>query len=134
MSGLEVVGAVVNAVQLVGVLKQILAFISQQHGATERTRAQAAQAENLVDIVTEIHQKPEFQTPTIRSAVNRCLQQAEALLRELKVLTPDNNTKRTAKYRKAWQRSMRNTAIQEIFSSLEREKSTILLCIESINK
>jgi hypothetical protein len=134
MSGLEILGAVAGALQLAGVLKQILTLISWPHGTMEEFQAQAAQTQGLIDIVTEIHRKPEFQTPEINAAVNRCLEEAQSILATLNAQISDDRMKKATKSWKVLRGLMRNTIVKEAFALLERQKSTISLCIQSINR
>ena len=137
MSGLEIFGALASAIQLADACLQITAFISNLYSkvreAPETIRTRIAQIEQLIEIAKLVEHNTALQTPLIGSVLKRCLEDAGSLLEILKKLDSDASAGRAVKYWKALGGVTKEKRILAICERLEERKSSLALCIASIN-
>ena len=137
MSGLEILGAVAGAVQLADVCAQVITFISDLYskvrGAPETIRARIAQIEQLIKIAKLIENNAALQTPLVHSIIAKCLEDTGSLLKILKKLDTDGSATRAVRYWKALGGVTKEKQILAICERLEERKSSLALCVASIN-
>jgi hypothetical protein len=133
MSGLEVLGALASAVQLADACLKVAAFISDLRDAPKTIRTRIAQIERLTEIATLIQHNSSLQTPLVDSVLGTCLEDANNLLGILKKLDTDTSVGKVVKYWKTLGGVTKEKRILGIFERLEERKSSLLLCVGSIN-
>jgi hypothetical protein len=133
MAGLEVLGALASAVQLVDACVKVTAFISDLNDAPEKIRTRIPQIQRLIEIATLIQHNSSLQTPLIGSVLAKCLDDANSLLDILKKLDIEVTTGKFVKYWKALVSVTKEKQILGICQRLEEGKSSLALCIGSIN-
>jgi hypothetical protein len=87
----------------------------------------------LVDLATLIKQNPTLQTPSIVASLrtcNRCIQELQQILEKIAVGVSDSKWKRL---RKSFEAVLKEKGVIELFANLEREKSSLVLCIAEID-
>jgi hypothetical protein len=137
MDPLTVLGAVAAATQLVEQGIKITQFLGELYSkvqdAPESVRKQLVHVEQLIDIARLIIQSPSLQEESVVSILRTCLRQAadiQNLLKKVSVVDKDGQLK---KIRKAFAAVMKEKEIDALFDNLEREKSSLALCIQEIN-
>jgi hypothetical protein len=137
MSGLEVLGAVSGAVQLVeaglGIIKLLHILCSTLHDAPTSMKRRTVQVEHLIQVARVIEQNPSLQTTLIKSLLLNCVGKSKELECILAHLTASLDAGKVEKYWKALGGVMKEKRISDLCKSLEEEKSAIVLCIASIN-
>lgn len=137
MSGLEVLGAVAGAIQLVdaslGIIKLLTTICSTLHDAPESINRRAIQLELLVEIARLIQKNPSLQTPLISSLLMNCIDKANELQHILAKFTAKLNSGKIERYWKALGGVIKENKISELCKGLEEEKSALVLCICSID-
>lgn len=135
MSGLEVLGAVASAVQLaqvsLAVAVSLQSLISRIRDARDILQVRLQQIESLIAIANIISSKPQLQTPEIHGAVQRCLKEIETLKAAL--AGPAGTAGRLKRWRHVFGGLVMEDRIVEIMARLEKEKSALILCINTID-
>jgi hypothetical protein len=136
MSGLEVLGVLASAAQLANTCLKITNFATDQftrvRGAPETIRKRLAEIEQLIEIVRLIEDNPTLQTPLITSVLATCHGDADQLLDILKIdIQP--TVGKVAKYWKALEGVTKEKGILAICERLQEKKSSLTLCIASVN-
>jgi hypothetical protein len=111
-------------VLLVDACLKVTAFISDLYDAPEKIRTRIAQIEQLIS---------SLQTPLIDSVLVKCLDDANSLLDILKKLDTDVSAGKVVKYWKVLRGVTKKKRILGICERLEEGKSSLALCIGSIN-
>jgi hypothetical protein len=140
MSGAEVLGilgGLAAASQFAQQSLKVINFISDLDGkvrdAPESIRKQAVQVEQLVDIARLIEHNPSLQTDAIILILQSCQDEAQQLLNILwRVLAAAGDGK-VKRLWKAVDGITREKKILEHLSKLEREKTSLALCIATID-
>ena len=134
---ITILGAAVAASQLLQQGFQITRFIcelySKVQDAPESIRKQVMQIEQLIDLARLILQNPSLQTASVASILSTCLRSAaevQEILKKIYATTKDGQLK---KVRIALMVVMKEKEILALFNSLEREKSSLTLCIHEID-
>lgn len=141
MSGVEVLsflGTLAAASQLVEQSIKVVNFISdlytKVHDAPESIKEQIVQIEQLVGIATLIRQIPSLQTDySVASSLHRCQNEAKELIDiflKLSVVPGDGKAK---KLRKTLDWISKEKKILGHLRKLEQEKSSLVLCIATID-
>jgi len=137
MSGLEVVGALAAASQLVEQSLQIIIYISDLYkrvrDAPESIRKQSIQVEQLIDITRLIEHNPPLQTVLVDSILENCLRITEELQEILARVSTTAGDGRVRKVWKALEGVTREKRILALLAKLEQEKSALVLCINAID-
>lgn len=132
MSGVETLGVIASATQLAAYSIKIVLHFDQIYTkvreTSSRMRGHLNEINQLIEITTLIEQHKSLRTPIIHSQLQKTLLEAESLYSILKEVT--------TKYSdhpiwRCWV-FLRGSVEEKIFSSLtklEREKSTLTLCI-----
>lgn len=137
MSGLEVLGALAAASQLVEQGLKIALFLSELYkkvqDAPESIRKQAVQIEQLVDICRLIESNRSLQTAAVASILRTCLLEVgnlQDILRKISVAAHDGKAKQLWK---AIDGATREKKINTLFGKIEQQKSSLTLCIQAID-
>lgn len=137
MAGVEVLGALAAASQLAEQSLQIAIFISNLYSkvrdAPESIRKQSVQLEQLIDIAKLIEHNPPLQTDLVGSILRNCVGEVEKLQ---EILTNISTAAGDGKVRKLWKALdgvAKEKRILALLANLEREKSSLALCIKTID-
>ena len=137
MSGLEVVGALASAIQLAETCLKITIFandlFTRVHGAPEVIRTRITQIGQLTEIARLIEHNLSLQTPLIESVLGTCSKDATSLWDTLNKLDTPATAGKTVKYWKALVGATKENKIIRICERLEYSKSSLILCIASVN-
>jgi hypothetical protein len=136
-SGLDVLGAVAAASQLAEQCLKIISLISELYikirDAPESMRKDAVQIQQLVDITRLIEKTTSLQTALVDSILRVCVTEATEVIRILNkacVAVGEGHVK------KLWRAAFgltKERAILAHFAKLEQGKSTLALCIATID-
>jgi N-terminal domain on NACHT_NTPase and P-loop NTPases len=136
MAGVEVLGALAAASQLAEQGLRIAVFISELYvkvrDAPESIRRQSIQIQQLIDIAKLIEHTPPLQTTSVESILRNCVGEAEKLQEILGKVSTAAGDGRVKKMWKALDVVAKEKMINILFTRLEREKSSLVLCIETI--
>ena len=121
------------AVQIVETAISIVDFFKKLKDAPELVRKQNAHVEQLIDIARLIAQNTSLQTDVTARILGSCLQAVEELQGRLKKGTSNSADGTPAKIYKALLSTMNGKNVQTILSQLERDKSSLMLCIQEID-
>ena len=137
MAGVEVLGTLTAASQLIEQGLKIALFISDLYSkvrdAPESIRKQSVQVEQLIDIAGLIKRNPQLQTAFVECTLRNCVDQAEELQEILGKISTAAGDGRARKLWKALDGVIKEKRILALFAKLEREKSSLALCIETID-
>ena len=137
MSGLEVLGALAAASQLVEQGLKITIFISGLYkkiqGAPESIRKQVIQIEQLVDVSRLIEKNQSLQTGEITSILKECLVEVNHLRDILSKITLEVGDGKVKQLWKAIDGVMKEKKINALFEELEQQKSSLTLCIQAVD-
>jgi len=137
MAGVEVLGALAAASQLTEQSLKIAVIISDLYSkvrdAPESIRKQSVQVEQLIDIARRIKDNPPFQTALVESILCNCVGEAEKLQEILRKISTAAGDGRVKKLWKALDGVAKEKRILALFAKLEREKSSLALCIGTID-
>lgn len=137
MAGVEVLGALAAASQLTEQSLKIAIIISdlysKVHDAPESIRKQSLQVEQLIDIARLIKHNPPLQTALVESILRNCVGEAEKLREILGKISTAAGDGRVRKLWKALGGVVKEKRILALFAKLEQEKSSLALCIETID-
>jgi len=137
MAGVEVLGALAAASQLTEQSLKIAIIISDLYlkvrDAPESIRKQSVQVEQLIDIAKLIKHNPPLQTALVESILRNCVGEAEKLQEILGKISTAAGDGRVRKLWKALDGVAKEKRILALFAKLEQEKSSLALCIETID-
>lgn len=138
MSGIEVLGVLAAASQLaeqgLKITGAIYDLYKKVRDAPESIRQQSVQVEQLIDIAKLIESNPSLQTDSISSILSSCTNEAKDVLKILQGVTPARETHKLEKRWKALAAVSMQKRILAHFAKLEQGKSTLALCIETIDR
>jgi hypothetical protein len=131
MAGVEVFGALAAASQLTEQGLKITIFIYDLYAkirdAPESIRKQSVQVEQLIDIARLVKHNPTLQTVLVESILRNCVAEAEKLH---EILGKISTAAKDGRVRKLWKAL---DGMATLFAKLEQEKSSLALCIETID-
>jgi hypothetical protein len=136
MSGIEVFATLASAVQLAQTCLNITIFaidlFSRVRGAPETIRKRIAEIEQFIEIARLIEDEPTLQTPLIGSILATCHRDADQLLEILKEIDTQPTAGKVGKY---WKFLVvtKEKRILAICERLQQKKSSLILCITSVN-
>ena len=137
MAGVEVLGALAAASQLTEQSLKIAIIISDLYlkvrDAPESIRKQSVQVEQLIDIAKLIKHNPPLQTALVKSILRNCVGEAEKLREILGKISTAAGDGRVKKLWKALDGVAKEKRILALFAKLEQEKSSLALCIGTID-
>jgi hypothetical protein len=130
MAGVEALGALAAASQLTEQSLKIAFIISDLY---LKIGEQSVQVEQLIDIVRLIKHNPPLQTTLVESILRNCVGEAEKLQEILGKISTAAGDGRVRKLWKALDGVAKEKRILALFAKLEQEKSSLALCIETID-
>lgn len=137
MAGVEVLGALAAASQLTEQGLKIVIFISDLYSkvrdAPESIRKQSVQVEQLINIAKLIEHNPSLQIDSVGSILRNCTGEAEKVKDILENISTAAGDGKARKLWKALDGVAKEKRILALFANLEREKSSLALCIETID-
>ena len=137
MAGVEVLGVLAAASQLTEQSLKIANIISDLYSkvrdAPESIRKQSVQVGQLIEIARQIKQNPSLQTALVESILRNCVGEAEKLQEILERISIAAEDGRVRKLWKALDGVGKEKRILALFAKLEQEKSSLVLCIETID-
>lgn len=132
-----IIGAAAAASQLLQQGVQMAKFIcelySKVQDAPESIRKQVMQIEQVTDLARLIVQNTSLHTASVASILSTCMRtaaQVQGILKKVSATTKDGQLK---KVQKALTAVMKEKEILSLFNNLEREKSSLTLCIHEID-
>ena len=138
MTGLEVLGALVAASQLVDQGLKITIAISDLYSkirdTPETIQRQSLQVDQLIDIANLIKQNPSLQTHLVDAILRTCTAEAAKLPSILAKVSATTDDGRIKKAWKAVDGASKEKIILVLFAKLEQGKSSLALCIETIDR
>ena len=138
MSGVEVLGALAAASQLaeqgLKITGAIYDLYRKVRDAPESIRQQSVQVEQLIDIAKLIKKNPSLQTDPVSSILKSCSNEARDLLHILRGVTPAGGAYRPENIWRALAAVSKEKTIVAHLANLERGKSALALCIETIDR
>ena len=137
MYGLEVIGAIAAAGQLIEQGTKIVRFVSDLYSkiqnAPESIRGQVVQVEQLIDISRLIERNPSLQTNAVASILRTCLLDAKKLHEILGKLSISAQDGKAKKIWKALDGLTKEKKIDALFQNLEQQKSSLALSIQAVD-
>lgn len=133
MTGLEVLGAFAAASQLAQQGVQILSFLRGIRGVPESISKKSVQLERLLDITELVKENPALQTPLIDSILSKCVVETRTLQGILEKVTVDVTDGRIKKLWKSLEGTIKEKQVLSSFAKLEQEKSSLALCIQTVD-
>lgn len=133
MSGLEIFGAVAAAAQLIEKGIKFVNWCSNVRDAPESISKHIVQVEHLIEVAKLVEQNQPLQTVTIESALRQCLTKATTLLETLSKNCVNTGDGKFIKWKKAIAGAAKEKEILALLADLEREKSSLSLCISTID-
>jgi hypothetical protein len=133
----EVLGVVAAASQLTEQGLKIAIFISELYSkvrdAPESIRKQSLQIGQLIDIAMLIKHNLKLQTVLVESILRNCVGEAEELQEILEKMSVAAGDGRVRKLWKALDGVIKEKRILALLAKLEWDKSSLMLCIETID-
>ena len=133
MTGLEVLGALAAASQLAQQSVQILTFLRRIRDVPESIRKQSVQLEQLLDITKLVKENPALQTPLIDSILSKCVVESRTLQGILEKVTADVTDGKIKKLWRNLEGMAKEKQVLSSFAKLEQEKSSLALCIQTVD-
>ena len=137
MAGVEVISAFAVATQFAAHGLQIVIFISDLYSKVrdvpESIRKQSGQLEQLIGITKLIARNPLLQTELVESILQTCVGEVRELQQILANISTAAGDGAVRKVWKALDGITKEERILALFSNLEREKSSLALCVEAID-
>ena len=135
MSGIEVIGLIASATQLIRYTGDIIDYTQSififLKGSTRRFGQHREHLEALISAVEVIRQTPSLQTQLIRHLVEVLLRRTENIRAVLRRYTIDFSQKLLKRFRTALSAHKAQEQILEDLCALRRDKSSLLLGITS---
>jgi hypothetical protein len=101
--------------------------------APDTIRKQTAQVEQLINLARLIIQTPSLQKDSIASVLGTCLRTAEQCLASLKKEFMTDKDGKLKKAQKLFSALLKEKEIGRVFDDLEKEKTSLILCITAID-
>ena len=137
MSGLEVIGVVASASQLVRYILEIIDYTQTiwifTKGASCPFQQHREHLESLISAIRTIRQTPSLQKPVIENHLKALLKITEPLCAALRRYSTDLPRSPVRKFLAALQAGKTEVQILKDLASLERQKSNLSLCISSLH-
>jgi hypothetical protein len=133
MAGVEILGALAAASQLTEQGLKIADLYAKIRDAPESIRKQSVQVEQLIEIAKLVKHNPPLQTALVESILRNCVSEAEKLLEILGKISTAAGDGRVKKLWKTLDGVTKEKRILALFANLEREKSSLAVCIEAID-
>ncbi len=133
MSGVEIFRAVAAAAHLTEQGLKIVNLYSKIRDAPESLRKHFESLDQLVEIAKLVKDNQSLQTATVESTLRQCLDQATALQETLSKMCVDPMDGKAMKWKKAFAGIAKEKEILALLAGLEREKSSLVLSISTID-
>jgi hypothetical protein len=138
MDPLTILGAVVGAGQLVQqsfiIIKFLSDLCSDLADAPEKIRQHGEQIKQLLDLFHLFLQTPSLQKDSIAALLTTCVQRAARFQKRLIKLIVSDGENRAIKWKKSFQFVMADKKLALILTELERDKSSLILGIQQIDR
>ncbi len=138
MDPLSILGATAAASQLLqqgaNITKFLWGLYSKMKDSPATIRRQIIQIEQLLDLSRLFLQNPSLQTDSVASILGTCLLQTQQFQRILKEVAVTDSHSRFKTLKKSFEAMMKEKEIVQLFDNLEREKSSLMLCVQQIDK
>jgi len=138
MDPLTVLGAIAGATQLVQQGSVLIKFISdlcsKLAAAPEEHRKQSEQMRQLLDLFYLFLQTPALQKNSFAAILITCMQKAVKFEKRLTKLAVTDGETRVIKWKKSLQFVMADKKMNGILDELERDKSSLILGIQQIDR
>jgi hypothetical protein len=138
MTGFEVLGALAAASALleqgIMVVGAISTLYSKIRDVPESIGQQCVQIKQLVDIAKLIKTNPALQTDLVSSTLGSCINEVNDLLAIFSKVVSKDNTYGPVKVWKAVVAVSKEKRILAHFAKLEEGKSSLALCIETVDR
>jgi hypothetical protein len=135
---LSVLGAVAAASQLLEQGANVTTFLwglySKIKHAPESIRKQIIQVEQLLGLSRLFLQHPSLQKDSVASILGTCLLRAQEFQNFLKKILVTDTDGRFKKLKKSFEAVMKEKEIIVLFDHLEKEKTSLMLCIQEIDR
>jgi hypothetical protein len=140
MDPLTVLGAAAAASQFIAYgikltksISQFYSFYSKVYNAPGSICKKTIQVEQLIDLARLIIQNPSLQKESVASILRTCLTGAEEIQRILEKVSVTDKDGKIKRILKALAATVKEKDIIALFNNLEREKSSLALCIQGID-
>lgn len=138
MDPLTVLGAASSAAQLLQHETQIVKFLYdlrlKMKEASEQIQRQSFQVEQLSLFLELFLRNASLQKDSVVLVLDACLQRCQELQSYLDDMSPDKAKGRLSKFRKPFKSVVKEHDTAVLFDSLEREKTSLMLCIQEIDR
>jgi hypothetical protein len=138
MDPLTVLGAASSAAQLLQQGTQIVKFLYnlrlKMKEAPEKIQRQSRQVQQLSLFLELFLHNASLQKDSVALVFDSCLQRSQELQSYLDDLSPDKSKGRLRKFKKAFKSVVKEYDTVVLFDCLEREKTSLMLCIQEIDK
>ena len=138
MDPLTILGGTAVASQLLQQGANITKFLwdlySKMKDSPAANRRQTIQIEQLLDLSRLFLQNASLQTDSVASILGTCLLQAQQFQQVLKKVAVTSSDGQLKTLKKSFEAVMKEREIVQLFDNLEREKSSLMLCIQQIDK
>ena len=133
MSGLEILGAVAAAAHLTEQGLKIVNLYSKIRDAPESISKHIVHIERLIEVAKLVEKNQPLQTAPIEVTLRQCLAKATTLLETLSKMCVDTRDGKVIKWKKAIAGVAKEKEIITLFAEIEREKSSLSLCISTVD-
>ncbi len=137
MDPLSVLGAAAASSQLLEQGAKVTKFLwdlySKMKDSPEQIRRQIIQIEQLLSLSRLFLENPALQKDSVASMLGSCLLRAQEFHRFLGKLSVRDSDGQFKKLKKSLDAVMKEDKIVVLFDNLEREKSSLILCIQEID-
>ena len=134
---LAVLGAIAAASQIaeqcVDIAKTIYSLYSKIHDAPNSIRSQISLVEQLITITRLIEPNTSLQTETMASALETCLETTQQLSVEFSKISASASDSRVRRVWKNLVSLIAEEKLQGLFAQLEQRKSSLILCIQTVD-
>jgi hypothetical protein len=138
MDPLTVLGAASSTAQLLQQGTQIVKFLYdlrlKMKEAPEKIQRQSCQVQQLSLFLELFLHNTSLQKDSVALVLDTCLQRSQELQSYLDDMSPDKAKGKLRKFRKAFKSVVKERDTAVLFDSLEREKTSLMLCIQEIDK
>jgi hypothetical protein len=138
MDPLTVLGAASSAAQLLQQGTQLVKFLYdlrlKMKEAPEKIQRQSRQVQQLSLFLELFLHNASLQKDSVALVLNTCLQRSQELQSYLDDMSPNKAKGRLRKFRRAFKSVVKEHDTAILFDSLEREKTSLMLCIQEIDE
>jgi hypothetical protein len=137
MDPVSVLGAAAASSQFVaqgiGLVKFLWELYSQMNNSPESIRRPIVQIEQLLSLSKLFLESESLQIDSVACILGTCILRAQEFHALLKRVSISDNYGRLKQLRTAFKTVMMEKDIVKLFESLEREKCTLMLCIQQVD-